>query len=263
MRYLAWLLWLPLLFVATAAVAEPSASDIMRRSVDAYRVLGIEATLTLTIIDEAGRTRERVLDLASRWVRGEGVEQRLLRFRSPADVKGTGLLSIDRDGGTRLLWLYLPALKKTRRIASAERSRSFVGSEFSYADIVPPARADFDYRTLGHETVAGVACTVIEATPRTSTVADELGGKRRVVWVDAATGALWRAAYYDANDRLFKEFEVSKVEVVDPKNGLLLTTRATMRNRTNKRSSTLAVDRWKLRTDLSEDFFSQRELERP
>ena len=66
-----------------------------------------------------------------------------MRFLSPPDVKGTGLLIFDYEENDDDMWLFMPSLRKTRRIVSSEKAKSFMGSEFSYADITPPALNDF------------------------------------------------------------------------------------------------------------------------
>ena len=102
-------------------------------------------------------------------------KKRLMRFTHPADVKGTGLLTYDYEKKDDDIWLFLPSLRKTRRIVSSEKSKSFMGSEFSYADMTPPPVEDFVHKKQKVETVDGVVCWVVESTAKSEDIAE---GKR-------------------------------------------------------------------------------------
>ena len=122
------------LALAAAAAAEPSGRDIIKRLDEMGSVRDMTAELEMRIINKTGLERVRQLSMASR--RGaDGTRKVLIRFLAPADVKGTGFLNLSPARGENESWLYLPALGKPRRIAAEERSSSFMGSDFSYADI--------------------------------------------------------------------------------------------------------------------------------
>ena len=95
-----------------------------------------KSRLVMKIIDKDGRTRERVVQ--SRAMEFKEGSKQIMYFESPADIRGTGLLSIDYDDGTRDddQWLYLPSLHKSTRISSGEKSGSFMGTDLSFSDSV-------------------------------------------------------------------------------------------------------------------------------
>jgi outer membrane lipoprotein-sorting protein len=115
-------------------------------------------------------------------------------------VKGTALLTWNYDDPAAPddQWLYLPALRKSRRVALADRGRSFLGTDFSFDDMKRETQlspVDYQWRSVGEETIDGHRCLVLEATPVSEQVASELGHGRALVGVDAE---LWipRSAEY-------------------------------------------------------------------
>ncbi len=143
----------------------------------------VVARLRMTITDGQGRARVR--DMALRSMAFSGGRKSIMHFESPADMRGTGLLSVDHAGGaTDEQWLYLPSLHRATRIAASRRSGSFVGSDFTFADLTARDPDDFHLRMVTQNVVVnGEACWHIEATPRTPAVRDETGYERVELWV--------------------------------------------------------------------------------
>ena len=102
------------------AHAEPSARDIMEKVTVTRKLDGSEAVVKMTSVDEKGQTREREITMATKLVDGGKTEKRIYRFLSPADVQGTGILVFDYEDKPDDVWIYLPALRKTRRIVSSQ-----------------------------------------------------------------------------------------------------------------------------------------------
>ena len=107
--------------------------EIMKKSRDQSKLSGIEAKTTLEINDGKGNQRIRETSMVSK-IFSDGTEKRTILFLSPADVKGTGILIWDFEGKEDNMWIFMPALRKSRKIVSAEKSKNFMGSEFSNAD---------------------------------------------------------------------------------------------------------------------------------
>ena len=131
------------LFASISASAQ-DAREIIRKSHDVVKVSSFEAVSTLTITDSKGNQRIRQNTMASISL-PDGTEKRIIKFLSPAEVKGTGILIFDYPEKSDDMWIYLPALRKTRRIVSREKSKSFMGSEFSNANMTAPGLEDFTY----------------------------------------------------------------------------------------------------------------------
>jgi outer membrane lipoprotein-sorting protein len=144
----------------------------------------MSAQMRMTITSGGGKQRQRTLRTRAMKV---GAERRqLVIFESPADVRNIALLSVDYDDGDRAddQWLYLPSLRKATRISGGERSGSFMGSDFSYADMTQQHTSHYDYELVDDATqVAGEDCWLIEARPRTDKARDETGYTKSHVWV--------------------------------------------------------------------------------
>lgn len=140
--------------------------------------------MQMTILDGAGNQRVRVVQ--SRMMHFPGGSKSLVLFESPADIRGTGLLSVDYDDGSKEddQWLYLPSLHKATRIASGDKSGSFMGSDFSFADMTKMDASHYTYELLSKSvTVDGDECWVIESRPNTDKAKSETGYLKSQLWI--------------------------------------------------------------------------------
>src|SRR6478752_1936041 len=163
------------LAVPPAHAADPSAKEIMEKVTVTRKLDGSEAVVKMTVTDDKKQTRERDITMATKLYDGGKTEKRIYRFSSPADVQGTGVLVFDYETKADDVWIYMPALRKTRRIVSTQRSQSFMGSEFSYGDLNIPALDEFDYTIVKQEPIGGDACWVIDAIPKSKDIAEAEG----------------------------------------------------------------------------------------
>ena len=132
-------------------------------------------------------------------VDGDG-DKLLVMFDRPRDVKGTAFLTFTHRSGPDDQWLYLPALKRVKRIASNNRSGPFMGSEFAYEDLASQEVEKYTYRYLRDESLDGRPAFVVERIP----VDKKSGYTRHVVWIDQATYRPEKVEYYDRKDELVK-----------------------------------------------------------
>lgn len=255
---------LSMLLLASTLFAEEelTAREIMDKSFKAVRLAGSEATSTLTIIDSKGRQRIRQIASVSKLYESGETEKRLIRFLSPADVKGTGLLTFDYEKEDDDIWLFMPALRKTRRIVSSEKAKNFMGSEFSYADMTPPTLDDFTYKILGEEEVEGTLCWQIEMVPVDDDIADDNGFSRKISSIAKEDFVIRKAFYYDLDGELHKELSVKEVQEVDTKDHKYRPTHMIMVNKQNGRKSTLVIDKIQFNPDVKDEYFTTRYLER-
>jgi outer membrane lipoprotein-sorting protein len=147
----------------------------------------VKGKMVLTITDSAGRERKRVVQMRGMEFK-EGTKQ-IMVFSDPADVKGTGVLSIDyEDGGKEDdQWLYLPSLHKSTRISSGNKSGSFMGTAFSYADMTEQDPSHWEYALLKPSvTIDGDDCWLMEARPKTSKAKKESGYVKTQILVSKA-----------------------------------------------------------------------------
>ena len=255
---------LTLLLACSALMAQEdlTAKQIADRSFQATKLAGSEAVSTMTIVDSKGRERVRKIAQVTKLYDNGDTEKKLVRFLSPADVKGTGLLTFDYKEKDDDMWLYMPALRKTRRIISSEKAKSFMGSEFSYADITPPTLDDFNYKKSGEQEVSGTLCWKIEMTPSDDDIADENGFSKKISFIGKADFVIRKAIYYDLDGELLKEFEVREIKELDPKHHKFRPIHMIMVNKQNNRKSILKVDKIRFNPNVKDEFFTTRYLER-
>lgn len=246
----------------TLLAQELTARQIVDKGQKVSKISGIEAVSTMTIVDSKGRERVRQIAQVSKLYDNGDTEKRLIRFLAPADVKGTGLLTFDYEEKDDDMWLYMPALRKTRRIISTEKAKSFMGSEFSYADITPPSLDDFTFKKLADEEVNGVMCYVVEMIPKNEDIADENGFSKRIAYFSRDNFVIRKAQYYDFDGELLKELIVKEVKEIDPENHKFRPMHMVMTNVQNGRKSILKVDEIQQRDDIKDDYFTTRYLER-
>jgi uncharacterized protein len=177
--------------------AQDAALSIMQRSNEASRTQDSSATATFTLKHRDGSTRVRRTRGLTR-LQDNGLDlMRLVRFESPADIKGTSTLLIERTGADDEMWIYLPALGKVRRLSVGNKRDAFFGTDFSYGDIMghPPTR--WRHTLLRQEPVDGVPCHVIESTPSDDETRLNTGYTRRMSWVDQRSHVALRVEMWD------------------------------------------------------------------
>ncbi|MDH4120835.1 MAG: outer membrane lipoprotein-sorting protein [Deltaproteobacteria bacterium] len=198
-----------------ARADDPKARKIMEQVRDRDDGATASSDMEMVLIDKRGNQRVRAVRT---YRRKEGKDKHsIMFFLSPADVKGTGFLTYDYDQEKKDddQWLYLPALKKTKRIASGDKSGSFMGSDMNYSDMTTPNLNDFDYTLVKEEDVDGQKTWRIEAVPRNETVMDETGYSKRVIWVRQDNFMVIRSVGYIYKSEDMKFMQVVKLEKID------------------------------------------------
>lgn len=194
-------LLLPLL---PAAAQQPGAVEIMNLSRELSMASSLSATLRLTITEKSGSERNRTISMTTKSF-ADGLEKRLVRFMEPADVRGTAMLIVDNRNSADEMWIYLPALKKTRRIVSSEKGKSFMSSEFTNADMTSPTVSDFNHRLLGNTGTEGQ--WTIESIPVNEDKAEEYGYSRKVSHISKDKYEVMKMEFYNFDGELFKVIE--------------------------------------------------------
>lgn len=158
------------------------------------------ANMTMLLKNRHGEESTRYIRLRTLEIDGDG-DKSMSIFDRPRDVKGTAFLSYTHKTDSDDQWLYLPALKRVKRISSRNKSGSFMGSEFAYEDISSQEVEKYTYKYIKDDSCGENNCFVIERDP-----VDELSGyTRQVVWINK------------------KEYRPEKIDFYDRKNSLLKT----------------------------------------
>jgi len=159
--------------------------------------------------------RNRHGDSSTRQMRLSALEQpqegdkRLVVFDQPRDVKGTAFLVYTHKVENDDRWLYLPALKRVKRISSSNQSGPFVGSEFAYEDLSSSEVEKYTYKYIRDEQIDGLDTFVIERYP----VDKKSGYTKQVVWIDKQEFRTWKIDYYDRKNELLKTFVASDFQI--------------------------------------------------
>jgi hypothetical protein len=189
----------------------PSGFDIMKQVDDRYTGDSAQYNLSMTLI--SGRSSPRVREITYYYKDYGGTEKVLMVFKSPRDVAGTGYLSFSYDDDSKDddIWLYLPAMKRTRRITGSGKNDDFMGSDFTYEDMGDRSLGKDTFTLQGEEIIDGRACWVVEA--RAKDPKDPYG--RRIIRVGKDSLVIAAVDYYDRRDRLLKTLRVSGITQID------------------------------------------------
>ena len=248
---------------STAAAGGLSARDIMEKVAITKKLDGSEAVIKMTLIDEKGGKRERELSSATKLFDGGKTEKRVFRFLAPADVRGTGFLVFDYETKADDAWIYMPALRKTRRILSSNSGQQFMGSEFTYGDLNTPTLDDYTYALVKEEACpGGGTCYVIDATPKTKATAAADGYAKRTYWVNKSNFVPMKILHYGPDGKLLKEMIGSGVKQLDAKKKRARTMRNEMINKQNGRRSIFEFTKMNFAPNTKDEYFTPTYIER-
>ncbi|HEY0633931.1 MAG TPA: outer membrane lipoprotein-sorting protein [Gammaproteobacteria bacterium] len=246
---------------APVAATELSAREIMQRVDDRDDGDNGSSEMEMVLIDKKGHERSRKI---RSFTKDKGEDKlRIMFFLEPADVKDTGFLTYDYDDVKKDddQWLYLPALRKTKRIASSDKSGSFMGSDFNYADMTRKDLDAYDFKILKEEEVRGAKSWVIEATPKTREEIEETGYTKSVVFVRQDNYVIVRAVHWEKEGGRLKYMDAVKLEQID---GVWTVTENTMTTKQGKETlhkTVLLFSNVKYNQKLDEEMFTVRRLE--
>jgi outer membrane lipoprotein-sorting protein len=221
----------------------------------------LEQDMMMILIDKNGKERTR--DIKS-YAKDFGEDNhRTMFFKSPADVKNTAFLTFDYDNGAKDddQWLYLPALKKVKRIPSTDKSSSFMGSDFSYFDMTDRDLEDYDFKLLKETKVRGHDAWMIESTPRNQEVIDESGYEKTIAIVRKDNHVVVRAINFMTNGKK-KYLDLKKIR---QENGIWLVDEMTMTTKKGKSTlhkTILSFSNVTLNAPIEDGVFTTRRLEK-
>ena len=216
----------------------------------------------MILIDKNGHQRVRQIKA---FMKDRGKDTlRMQFFLAPAEVKDTAFLTYDYYSGEKDddQWLYLPELHKTKRIASSDKSSSFMGSDFSYADMTRQVLDEWQYTLLKESEVHGDKVWLVEALPANKAVEDRYGYSKSVLFVRQDIHMVIRAVHWVKEGSKIKYMEIKNLDRID---GIWVATETHMKTTKNKNTLHKTVLHWrdiKFNQDLKEGFFSVRQIEK-
>lgn len=213
------------------------------------------ADLVMVLRNRQGDESSRQIRTRTLEVEGDG-DKGLTIFDEPLDVKGTAFLSYTHPIEPDDQWLYLPALKRVKRISSQNKSGPFMGSEFAYEDLTSQEVEKYTYKYLRDEELDGKKTFVIERYPQY----EHSGYTRQVVWVDQEIWRPLKTEFYDRKDALLKTLTISDYKSYLDK--FWRPDKMHMENHQTGKSTTLTWSNYKFNTGLTDRDFDRASLQR-
>jgi outer membrane lipoprotein-sorting protein len=199
------------LCAAPARAADPSADEIVKRSLESFYYVGnsMRARVSMKLINRQGQVREREMTLLRLNVGESGNQRFYIYFHGPADVKNTSFLIWKYPAKEDDRWIYVPTLKLVKRIAVDDKRSSFVGSDFTYEDLSGRDLEDETHVLLRKEDLVGRPTYVVENKPTTP-----LDYSRRLSWIDRERWLPLKEEYFDARNEPLRTYTADKVEQI-------------------------------------------------
>jgi outer membrane lipoprotein-sorting protein len=213
--------------------------------------------LQMVLRNAAGQQATRSLKIATLEKPDESVgDKSLVLFGTPRDIQGTALLSHAKILDPDDQWLFLPALKRVKRISSSNKSGPFVGSEFAFEDFTAIELNKFDYRYIGTETCGAFQCDVLERQPRY----ENSGYSKQISYVDQEVFQIRKVEFYDRRGDLLKVLELGDYRQYE--NGVWRAHKLSMENvQTNKETDLIYQD-YAFNVGISDNDFVKGRLSR-
>jgi hypothetical protein len=232
----------------------PSADTIVDKMIEADPIAygGAEAQMVMVLVNNRKQQRRRRFVMKSR--KNGKLRRTFVRFLKPADVSGTSFLGID-DNGNRTQYLYLPAAAKTRRISSRQRNASFVGTDYSYADLDLRDIDDAKRKRLPDAAIGGHPVYVVDTFP----THDKSAYARVRLWISKKTWLPMRMRFYNRRGTEIKRLVVKQMKKVD---GRWIIAESKMMDLKRQHLTVFKVVSVKLRNDIPLQQFTVRALER-
>lgn len=230
------------------------AQEVDRRN-QGYGDMMVHQTMTLIDTDGSENYREMDVKILETAAPGEG-DRSLIIFSQPRDVQGTTLLTHTHVNEPDDQWLYLPALKRTKRIASTNKTGAFMSSEFTYEDMVPKDIEKYRYTYIREEACGSLTCSVVDSLP----IYKDSGYHRLTVWVDTTEYRLQKIEFYDHSNKPLKTLTTRGYQQYLGKywrpDELLMT------NHQNRKTTKMQFKGYQFRNGLTERGFTQANLQR-
>lgn len=249
-----------ILFISTVLTlsAQKTGAEIMQLVDDQTNLRDEYQEMKMTQINDKGKKMERLLKMYV--LRNNGMRNSLIVFTSPSDIEGSAFLTVENEDREDDNWLYLPILRKSRRISASDITDKFMGSDFTYEDLKEEDLKDFTYKYLGNETIGSYKTYKIEALPFSASKKAETGYSKRIIYVDQTTSMIVKTEYYNEALQHFKTYEAGNIEKIAGTDKYR-TYSVKMTDIVKNHITELSFSTIKVNNDFSNDLFSKRSLE--
>jgi uncharacterized protein len=240
-----------------------SVSDIMSKNQNVTKLKDMTSEATLTTADQKKTFH---------WWRKLNSDGQhfntLIRFDSPVEVRGEGVLFLEHAGDDNEVLIYLPAYKKIRRVETQQQSGSFMASEFSYSDLSNSNLADYHYKLIKNESCpdskVAVSCYVVDAVPASDTVKLRTGYSHKTLWVRSDNFVIVKAEFFNTAGEIAKKMTASDLKTVkkSPNDDKWMALTLSFTNAKTSQVSTIRFSDVAIDTGLNDSIFTQQNLSR-
>ncbi|WP_438280609.1 outer membrane lipoprotein-sorting protein [Pseudomonas alabamensis] len=249
---------------APTSKADPlSADQVMQRSFEVTKVADSSTDATFTLTNSNGEVRVRKTEGHTKLQADANQNNmRYVKFVSPPDIKGTATLLIENTDADDDMWIYLPALSKVRRLSASNKRDSFVGTDFSYGDIIGHNPAHWQQQLLRMEPLSdGTQAYVITSTPKTDKVAKDTGYSKMRSWVRADNFVAVKVELDDLNGQPLKRIEAADLQAVG-RQGKWQPMQSQAENLQTGHKTQIAFEHFKADQGVSDRYFKAQALDR-
>lgn len=244
-----------MLAATTTARAQLTGRQIVEKAYNLPTGNDRTSMLTMTLVNRSGQTRVRKI---KQFTKDFGsVEKSIMFFISPADVKNTSFMNWNYDNQNKAddQWIYLPAIKKVKRISSDSKSDYFMGSDFTYDDL-GDRKLDADtHKLLRTETVDGIPCYVVESVSKD----EDYMYSKTVTWIRKSNFVGLKKEFYDEDGELLKILHIKKVEKIK---GFWVITLSEMENVQKNHKTVMKLSNVMINTGVPASKFTERMMMR-
>ena len=255
MKKITIILMAMLIMIATLSAQEITGLQIIENVYNRPTGQDQEGDLTMSLINSRGDERVREI---KQFLKDFGkMEKKIMFFVTPADVRNTSFMnwSYDEAGKDDDQWIYLPALKKVKRISSDSKSDYFMGSDFTYDDLGDRHPSSDTHKLLREETIDGEICYVVESIPKE----EEYMYSKTITWIIKDKWIGKKKEFYDEDEDLLKTLTVNETKVIKD---YIVITLSEMHNVQKDHKTVMKLDNVILDSGVSDDKFTERMMKR-
>ena len=244
------IIFILIIFIGMTELWAITGQEIMDKSIDIQKTKSAAMDIQMDLVDDKGSVSTRRLQILS-MQDNNGQNRTIAVFMSPANIKNTRFLTIENSGRSDDQWIYLPSLKKMKRIAASDNDSSFMGSDFTYGDM-SDMQADKDSHTLLREEIYdGRDCYVVESIPLDPESASR---SKLISWIDKERFVPIKVEFYDKRSKALDRTAISEnITLID---GIWTPLDVTMTTHRTGHKTVLSIKQVKYNIPLNPGYFS-------
>lgn len=245
-----------------AGAADLSPQEIMENNFVVTKVTDSVFNATFTLTNKGGQERTRKVYGVTKLEANPINTMRMTRFLEPGDIKGTVTLLIEQSDRDDDMWVFLPALKKVRRLVSNNKKESYIGTDFSYGDVIGHKVPEWEHRLVGEDKIDSSAVYIIESIPGSEAVRSNSGYSRRKSWIRKDNFVSVRQEFWDENGDMIKILLANEITHVDLDKNKWQPMTLIAQSLQTGHSTKIVYDTFKVNQGVQNEYFSPRYMER-